>query len=86
MEGILECSAWSITGSAHSINTLINPAKALIPAKIGQLILSSNRYGDNAPMARISYLEEAILPEPEEVLAALEAEIEGKLVIKDKEE
>ena len=37
-------------------------------------------------MARISYLEEAVLPEPEEVLAALEAELEGKLVIKDKEE
>ena len=47
---------------------------------------SSDRYGDNAPMARISYLEEAVLPEPEEVLAALEAELEGKLVITSKED
>lgn len=26
--------------------------------------LTRNRYGDNAPMARISYLQEALLPDP----------------------
>ena len=35
--------------------------------------LLNNRYGDNAPMARISYLEEARLLEPEEYLAKLAA-------------
>ena len=35
--------------------------------------LLNNRDGDNAPMARISYLEEARLLEPEEYLAKLAA-------------
>ena len=36
--------------------------------------LLHNRYGDNASMARISYLEEAVLLEPEEYLASLAQE------------
>ena len=44
--------------------------------------LVNNRYGDNAPMARISYLEEATLGTPEEILARLKlsetpVELEG---------